>query len=414
VPWKVTDPMSERMKFVCRIEAGERMTDVCKDLGISRKTGYKLLERYRAEGTAGLFDRSRAPREIRHRTSEEIITLVETTRRAHPTWGPRKLRAWLEAQHPGLKLPAASTIGDFLARRGLVDMRRRRRVVTPHPAPLTSPQAANDVWCADFKGQFRLRNGAYCYPLTISDRHSRFLLCCEGLESVRGDSAGLVFDAVFRSHGLPKVIRTDNGAPFASKGLLGLSQLSVHWLRLGIRPERIKPAHPEQNGQHERMHRVLKAETTRPAAATLLQQQERFDRFVEEYNHQRPHEALGQVPPAIVYAPSQRIFVEPREPEYPLHDDERRVASSGHVSLGGRNNSYFVSTALAGETVGIRELGGNQWLVSFMTIDLGVIDTAQRRFIAVTQSPFVEAANGYEAGDFHEGDRDPDGEVNAA
>jgi len=306
-------------------------------------------------------------------------------------------------------MPAASTIGDFLARRGLVEPRRRRRAVAPHPLPLTKPQAANDVWCADFKGQFRLRNGSYCYPLTISDRHSRYLLGCEGLESVRGDSAALVFDATFRRYGLPRVIRTDNGVPFASKGILGLSRLSVRWLRLGIRPERIKPAHPEQNGQHERMHRVLKAETTRPAAATLLQQQERFDRFLEEYNHQRPHEALGQVPPVIVYAPSQRIFVEPRDPEYPLHDDERRVACSGHLRFGGRKGSnYFVSAALAGEKVGLRELGDEQWLVSFMTIDLGVIDTARKQFVVVEQSPFVEAAND-DLASF-----DDDGEADAA
>jgi len=394
VPWKVTDPMSERMKFALRIEAGERMTDVCRDFGISRKTGYKLWERYKAEGARGLFDRSRAPQRVNHRTSTEMRKLLVEARRAHPTWGPRKLRAWLEGHHPGLKLPAASTIGDLLVRQGLIERRRRRTVTPPHPMPLTVPDGPNDVWCADFKGQFRLGNGAYCYPLTISDRHSRFLLSCEGLESVRGDSVELVFDAVFRRHGLPKVMRTDNGAPFASKGLFGLSRLSVRWLRLGIRPERIKPAHPQQNGQHERMHRVLKAETTRPAAATLLQQQERFDRFVEEYNHERPHEALGQVPPGSLYTSSERPLVEPiSAAEYPLHDEHRRISPSGHVSLGGRNNSYFLGSALAGERVGLRELSANEWLVSFMTIDLGIIDLAEHRFSPAAHSPFVEAAN---------------------
>jgi len=399
---------------VVRIEAGERMTDVCRAFGISRKTGYKLWERYKAEGPKGLFDRSRAPQRVAQRTSKELRELLIAARRAHPTWGARKLRAWLEAQHDGLKLPAPSTIGDLLGREGLVQRRRRRNGTTPHPHSLTMANAPNDVWCADFKGQFRLGNGEYCYPLTISDRHSRFLLSCEGLESVRGASAELVFDAAFRRHGLPKVIRTDNGVPFASTGLFGLSRLSVRWLRLGIRPERIKPANPQQNGQHERMHRVLKAETTRPAAFTLLQQQERFDRFVDEYNHVRPHEALGQVPPGSLYDVSDRSLVDPMpDPTYPLHDERRRVSLSGHLPMGGRNNSYFLATALAGEYVGLREIGANQWLVSFMTIDLGILDLAKRRLTVAEQTPFVEVAN-----DVHDEDVDAndagDEEVDAA
>jgi transposase InsO family protein len=394
VPWKVTDPMSERMKFALRIEAGERMTDVCRDFGISRKTGYKLWERYQAEGAKGLFDRPRAPLRVANRTSVEIRGLLVEARRAHPTWGPRKLRAWIEGHHPGVKLPAASTIGDLLMREGLI-VRRRRRSLTPrHPLPLTVPEAPNDVWCADFKGQFRLGDGTYCYPLTISDRYSRFLLSCEGLESVGGESPELVFDAAFRRYGLPSVIRTDNGVPFASTGLMGLSRLSVRWLRLGIRPERIKPAHPQQNGQHERMHRVLKAETTRPSAMTLLQQQERFDHFVEEYNHERPHEALGQVPPGSLYGASERAMPDPvSDPEYPLHDERRRVNSSGHVSLGRRNQSYFLGIALAGEMVGLREVGANEWLVSFMAIDLGTIDQRLHRFTPAEHSPIPEVAN---------------------
>jgi putative transposase len=278
-------------------------------------------------------------------------------------------------------LPAPSTVGDLLRQHGLVEPRRRRRSTTPYPSGLTQAQAANDVWCADYKGQFRLGNGKYCYPLTITDRHSRFLLACEGLEAARGDATTAVFDAVFRQYGLPKVIRTDNGTPFASHALLGLSRLSVHWLRLGIRPERIEPAHPEQNGQHERMHRVLKEETTRPTARNLLAQQERFDRFVEEYNHERPHEALDQRPPGMFYQPSGRRFVtDPAEPEYPLHDERRRVGATGHLPLGRRNRRCFLTEALAGEYVGLRELDDRLWLVSFTELDLGVIDVKACRF----------------------------------
>jgi putative transposase len=389
VPWKVTDPMSERMKFALRIAAGERMSDVCREFGISRKTGYKLWQRYQADGAQGLFDRSRAPQRVPHRLGADMEELLVATRKDHPTWGPRKLRAWLEGKHPGVTLPAASTIGALLVRKGLVARRRRRPTTMPYPLPLTSADAANDVWCADFKGQFRLRSGAYCYPLTISDRYSRFLVACEGLESTHSESAMLVFEAAFRRYGLPCVIRTDNGTPFASRGVFGLSRLAVRWLRLGIRPERIERAHPEQNGQHERMHRVLKAETTRPAAVGLLQQQERFDRFVDEYNHERPHEALGQVPPASLYQPSTRAWAAPADPDYPLHDDRRRVSRCGHFCLAGRGRNIFVCQALAGELVGLRQLDDHLWLVSFVDLDLGIVDVAARRFSPMEPSPLA-------------------------
>jgi putative transposase len=363
------------------------MVDLCRECGISRKTGYKLWRRFQKEGPRGLFDRSRAPERVPNRTSDEVRALLLEVRKDHPTWGPRKILGWLEGKHAGVVLPAPSTVGDLLRQHGLVQPRRRRRSTSPYAPGLTQPNGANDVWCADFKGQFRLGSGAYCYPLTITDRHSRFLLACEGLEGTRGDSTAAVFDSVFQQFGLPTVIRTDNGTPFASNALLGLSRLSVRWLRLGIRPERIEPAHPEQNGQHERMHRVLKAETTRPAAKNMLQQQERFDRFVEEYNHDRPHEALGQRPPGMLYQPSPRRFVaEPAEPQYPLHDERRRVGATGHLPLGRRNRRCFLTEALAGEYVGLREFDDRLWLVSFMELDLGVIDVKNCRFTAANSS----------------------------
>jgi hypothetical protein len=256
--------------------------------------------------------------------------------------------------------------------------------VSPYPTALRDPVAPNDLWCADFKGQFRLGCGAYCYPLTISDQVSRFLLACEGLEATEGDAAHEVFEQVFAEYGLPWAIRTDNGTPFVGRGLWGLSRLSVWWLRLGIWHERIQKGHPEQNGRHERMHRTLKAETTRPAAQRLLAQQEHFDAFRTTYNEQRPHEALGQMPPSSAYAPCSRPYpARLPDPEYPLHDDVRVVARSGHLPLG-RARTVFITAALAGHPVGLRELDDGRWLVTFMHLDLGEIDLATKTFEPLT------------------------------
>jgi transposase InsO family protein len=369
------------MQFLARLQAGERMTDLCREFGISRKTGYRLQARFEAVGSAALVDASRAPKRVANRTSAEIRALLLTARREHPTWGPRKLRAWLLRKQPGLLLPAASTIGDLLKREGLVERRRRRRSTPPWAGGRFEPQGPNELWCVDYKGQFRLGDGQYCYPLTVTDRFSRFLLGCEALESIETGSAKATFQAIFREHGLPRCIRSDNGAPFASRGLHGLTRLSAWWLRLGIRHERIEPAHPEQNGQHERMHLVLKQQTTRPAAPTLLQQQERFDHFVEEYNGERPHEALGQTPPTQHHARSARPYPD-RLPEltYPLHDRTCTLSPGGHLKMGGRAGTYFLSTALAGEPVGVREIDDRVWLVSYADLDLGELDERQRRF----------------------------------
>jgi transposase InsO family protein len=381
MPWKAIHPMSERMSFLTRLHAGERMTDLCQEFGISRKTGYRLRDRFATLGASALEDASRAPKRVANRTSAEIQKVLVEARRQHITWGPRKLRAWLLDKHPGLTLPAASTIGDLLRREGLVEARRRRRGTPAWGGGRLQPQTPNELWCADYKGQFRLGNTHYCYPLTITDRFSRMLLGCEALEAIETTSAKQVFEAVFREYGLPASIRTDNGAPFASRGLHGLTHLSAWWLRLGIRHERIDPAHPEQNGQHERMHLDLKKETTRPAAPTLLQQQERFDSFAQEYNQERPHEALQQTPPARHHQPSPRPFPD-RLPEltYPLHDRTSVVSPSGHVRLGGRAGSYFISTALARQPVGLREVDDGAWLVSYATLDLGRIYERRRSF----------------------------------
>ena len=384
MPWKVSDVVSERMRFVFRLLEGERMTDLCAEYEISRKTGYKLLERYRTQGVAGLFDCSRRPHQMPRQTSEEMRKLVLQARQGHPTWGPRKLRIWLGDKHPGVRVPSNTTIGVILARAGVVVSRKRRRRVTPYSQQLRPAERPNAVWCADYKGQFRLGNGQYCYPLTVSDRFSRYVLAIEGFEAIDGGTARAVFEKLFADHGLPDAIRTDNGAPFASQGLFGLSRLSAWWLKLGIVPERIAPAHPQQNGQHERMHRTLKAETTRPAASNLLKQQERFVAWIEGFNHERPHEALGQRRPAQLYNSSSRSLRDASgRLEYPLHDQTRPVSPSGHIRVlsGRRHSAVFISAALAGERVGLRELDDGRWLVSYATIDLGCYDPAQERFV---------------------------------
>ena len=252
--------------------------------------------------------------------------------------------------------------------------KRRRQSASAKPTVLMKPSAPNQLWCADFKGQFRLGNGAYCYPLTITDAYSRYLIACVALDGTKSGPAQAVFEEAFAQYGLPQSIRTDNGVPFATKGLAGLSELSAWWIRLGISPERIEPGHPEQNGRHERMHLTLKKETTRPAGANMLQQQERFDRFREEFNGERPHEALGQRPPSSEYKPSERSLEEAlREPDYPLHDVVATVSTTGSVWLPGRK-CHYVAKALAGHPLGLRELDDGRWHVHFMDLELGHLD----------------------------------------
>lgn len=383
--WKVRDVVSERKEFCERLRKKERMSDLCREYGISRKTGYKFQQRFKEYGLDGLDDRPPGPRESPHRTAEATIARIIALRREHSTWGPRKLKAYLAAEDAGIRLPAASTIDTILRRNQLIEPRRRHRRTSPYASPLAKAEAPNDVWCTDFKGQFRLGNGRYCYPLTITDRFSRAVLGCEALEGTDTALARPIFERAFRNFGLPRVIRSDNGVPFSSTGLLGLSRLSIYWIRLGIRPERIAPGNPQQNGQHERMHLVLKQETTRPAGQNLLDQQERFDRFIHVYNEERPHDALGLRRPGELYSPSPRVFpnVVP-DLSYPLHDESRVVLKCGHIFLWKRSEkSVFISAALAGERVGLRELADDQWLVSFAEIDLGIIDRQSQKFQAI-------------------------------
>lgn len=375
MPWRESDRMSERAKFLLRLQAGERMTDLCAEYGISRKTGYKLKARYEEEGWKSLADRSRRPHFSPNRTPQALTEQILGLRRKHPTWGPKKLKARLEALAPEVRWPSASTIGVLLADAGLTKRRQRRRHAWPTPpSERRSSQGPNDLWSMDFKGQFRMGNRRYCHPLTLCDHHSRYVLGCDALEGTRGEPASRALEAVFREYGLPERMRSDNGSPFASTGLGGLTTMSAWLLRLGIQLERIDPGCPQQNGRHERMHLTLKKEATRPAARNLLQQQEKLDRFRRTYNEVRPHEALGMKTPAAVYRPStRRLPASLPEPDYALHDVVAHVTQAGVVHF--RKRAYYVSRALRGQPVGLRQLDERCWLLSFMTYDLGYLDT---------------------------------------
>jgi len=386
MPWKEVSIMDERLRFVARLLEGEKMTDVCREFGISRKTGYKIFDRYQQDGPIALSDRSRRPVRYANQLPEQIEKLVVTAKRDKPHWGARKIRELLVRRMAGdVRIPATSTIHAVLDRHGLVKRARERRPKASG-TPLSAGTAPNDLWCVDFKGEFRLGNARYCYPLTVTDHASRFLLECEALESVREDPVIAAFEHLFRERGLPGAIRSDNGVPFASpNGLYNLSKLSVWWLRLGIAIERIKPGCPTQNGRHERMHRTLKQETTRPAGMNFIQQQERFDAFRNEFNTERPHEGIAMQCPADVYRPSAKPYSGLPEIEYPFHDKEILVTSCGRICM--HRKKINISTVLAGQKLGIKEVDDGIWLVSFLAYDLGYIDLEQKTLQTI-DNPF--------------------------
>ena len=374
MPWLETSPVEQRERFIADHRRGlYTMTELCSRYGISRKSGYKWLERFEDGGRAALRDRSRAPHHCPHRISRDVAQLICAARRAHPSWGPAKLLDWLEPRYPDLAWPAVSTAGDLLARRGLVKKRRRRR---PHQHPGVVPPTTtepNDLWTADFKGHFRTRDGLYCYPLTIADQHTRYLLACQGLRSTKGRGVRAVFAHAFRTFGLPQAIRTDNGVPFATTGIHGLSQLNVWWLRLGIQHQRILPAHPQQNGAHERMHKTLKAGAIRPPRGTLAAQQRAFNTFRAEYNEERPHETLGGRPPGAFYRPSPRAYPEQLPPlEYPGHFLVKRVTNAGTFRL--KYRLLFIANALKQHHIGLEEVDDGIWSIYFGRVLLARLD----------------------------------------
>lgn len=337
MPWKVSDVWDERVKFVAAALRGDLPhSAVCAAYGISRETGYKWIERYHAGGWKALRDGSRARHSQAHAMAPEIAGALLALRRSRPSWGPKKLRAYLMAQQPDVVWPAASTVGDLLRREGLVEARRReRRLELAARQPFAEAKDPNDVWCIDFKGWFRTRDGRRCDPLTVSDAVSRYLLSCQ-IVAPTTDGVAPVCERLFREHGLPKALRMDNGPPFASSGAGGLTRLAVSWIKLGIRLERIDPGCPQQNGRHERMHRTLKADTSKPPAESAAEQQARFDRFRRIFNEERPHEALGQVTPASCYRAADRPYPDRiDEPWYDADHQVRRVRTDGSIKWGG-------------------------------------------------------------------------------
>ena len=394
MPWTETCVMEKRVKFIMEVlDSTYSMTELCSYYEISRKTGYKWLGRYRQGGIKALHDSSRKPhrhpRKISHQVKESILAI----KGRFPKWGAPKIRARLERIHPAWSsYPAISTIGLFLHKQGLTHSRKRRRKATPTELPLTSGRYSNQVWCADFKGHFNTGNGNRCNPLTISDYSSRYLLCCRHLDRMNYKLTRMRFERVFREYGLPEVIRTDNGTPFSSRGLGGLSRLSYWWIRLGIHPERIEPGHPEQNGRHERMHKTLKDHTAKPPAKTLIQQQRRFNKFCVEYNEHRPHEALEMRTPSECYCGSTRKFPS-RLPQvrYPDHMQIKRIYIHGDILYLGKR--VFVTESLRDEYVGVEQIDEDTSWLWYCDYLLGRIDHRKLQIEPVKNPPLSSAAS---------------------
>jgi transposase InsO family protein len=379
MPWKETGPVFERVRFIDDYLSGcYTITELALMYDVSRKTLYKWLTRHDREGISGLQDRSRAP--VRHASiDEDVRREIIEFRRRFPFMGPRKIVARLRELRPKAVWPAASTVGDLLKREGLVSTRRRQRTPVHPLRAIPKPAEPNDVMTIDFKGQFKLGNRSYCYPLTIVDGFSRYILACEALPSNEYDPTRRIFERVFRTYGLPRVILSDNGSPFGSPGLGRLSRLSVWWIRLGIAVQRIVPGHPEQNGAHERMHRTLKEQTARPPAASSAAQQRRFDRFRREFNEERPHEALGQRRPSTIYSQSTRAYPEQLpQLEYPGHFETRRVDHAGQIKW--KNKPIFLSHTLEHETVGFEEIDDGIWSLYYGPVMLARFNARAGRF----------------------------------
>lgn len=376
--WKQCCVMDERLKFVARIIDGEQMSELCREFGISRKTGYKIFNRYKECGLEALSDRSKRPVRFGNQIAFQVERTILNLKQDKPSWGARKLRDRLIRKFPEIKPPAISTIHAVLDRNGLVTPRGRKRYRATG-TQLSRAAHPNDLWCADYKGEFMLGNKQYCYPLTITDQFSRYLIACESLGSTKEKFAFTAFERVFKEFGLPDAIRTDNGVPFACPGaLFNLSSLAVWWLRLGIAIERIKPGNPQQNGRHERMHLTLKKEATRPAGMNLLQQQAKFDDFIDEFNNERPHESLDMKFPGEIYHRSTKLYTGLPPLEYPMHDKTVNVTFCGRICIQKKKINF--SRVFAGQAIGLKQVSDETWLVSFIDYDLGYFDTESSNF----------------------------------
>ncbi len=387
MPWKESNLMTERMKFIVRALEGDRITDLAKEFGISRKTAYKILDRFKEHGPPGLYNKPRAPLRVANRTSDEVEKLILLLKSEKPSWGAAKIREVFLRKYPNVFCPCKTTVHSILDKHNLTTHRKKRSRYKAKGTFLSIANGPNDLWCADFKGEFLLANKKYCYPLTITDNFSRYLFACEGLESVRTREAISVFEKTFLEHGLPKAIRTDNGVPFShAQALHGMTPLSVWWLRQGIKIERIKPGNPQENGRHERMHRTLKKwiSSTR---ANFLQQQEDLDIFLNEYNVERPHEALHMKTPAEVHVRSTREYNRKQEDlDYPGAKFVKAVNLSGDILL--NRERVYVGRAFAGYNIGVTEEEEGMYLAKFMDYELGFFDFETRKVLSV-ENPFV-------------------------
>ena len=375
MPWKETCPMDERIEFIAGYLRGAvAVTELCAEAGISGKTGYKWIRRYEQEGPRGLLEKSRARHTQAQRTTKDQVERILKVRRQY-RWGARKLKDRLETLWPDEHWPAASTIGTILDDEGLIKPRGKPRPkATPSPHPLIEPQAPNELWTIDFKGQFRMGNRRFCFPLTLVDDYSRYILRCDGVSTVSREQILPGLRAAFRRYGMPHAIRSDNGPPFATNSIAGLSKLGVWWKKLGIHQERIQPGHPEQNGRHERMHRSLKAEVLHVIQPNMRRQQRAFDRWRSDFNEIRPHEGLGDRKPAQVYERSERRFsaIEPVV-HYPSDYVIRQVRQNGSIKW--HSKLIFVSAALVGEPIGLKQIDEHRWHVFFTDLKIGMMDT---------------------------------------
>jgi transposase InsO family protein len=374
MPWKELCAMDQKIQMI-----GDWMSDqysimeLSQIYCVSRKTIYKWIERYQEVGASGLDELSRAPDRHPNASPSDVVEVLIATKLSHQKWGPKKIVAWLSQQDNQHQLPAVSTVGEIFLRAGLVRHRKRRHRTPPYTEPFLECRNPNEVWSCDYKGHFKTGDNKSCFPLTITDNNSRYLLQCRALYRPTYGETLPWLEWTFREHGLPLAMRTDNGVPFASVGLGGLTKLSVWFIKLGIRPERIDPGHPEQNGRHERMHRSLKEATAKPPKDTLQAQQSAFDEFVHEYNFQRPHEALGQRTPASIYRPSTRAFpAKLRKVEYDGNVKVRHVHTNGEIKWKGAH--IFISETLVGESIALQQIDERRWELKYSFHKLGILD----------------------------------------
>lgn len=396
MPWKEVSTMEERLRFVlAATEEYANISELCRGYGVSRITGYKWLERYRAFGAEGLHDASRAPRNHPNAVDESTIALVLALREQYPTWGPKKLKAYLESHEPSLRFPAQSTIGELLRDHGLSCPRKRSRRPGACPAPLLRYDVPNAVWCVDFKGKFHTGDGTRCEPLTITDGYSRFLLRCQALDTTTYEKTRAYMERTFREFGMPYCILSDNGVPFAGMNPFRLSRLNVWWMKSGIKPVRIRPAHPQENGRHERFHQTLKRETATPPAQTLRLQQVRFGRFQQYYNCERPHEALGQVPPAHQYAPSPRIYQSRLLPEQYDEDGWTPLKVYPNGCFWWKGGLLHLSQTLANDYVALRPLPVEPYyVIRFAAEEIAYLDADKNRVLSKLPNPVRRVLEG--------------------